>query len=569
MQSLSRYRHIATWQIPKQSRVGRGVKTYILLSVLTCALTTTSGCRIFQTPKLDLRTSTLKPLTEDTSASDDNKNTSASGQTEESNTADVQAKIRGQSPDSSTPNRYRSSTSTATELPGLPKQTQVAQEEPVQPLSFQATPSPSINSGSSGSSRGNPHYGYGSPAANGSPSTYQSTIAPGAVGNDAGDSIAPFATSDLNITAPEPAYQPRERVVPIDVFVQEARTGRIMVGGSVNSDLGVAGQLTISEQNFDIRRIPRSWEDLRNGRAFKGGGQNFRLELMPGNRVERYTVSWTERNLFGYLPYSVSVGGYYYTRQFRDWTEQKLGGRFALGYEVTKDLAASAEIRMEDVKLFDPRITGVSELDSALGSNDLYTARFRVARDTRDSPFLSSRGAYFEMVFDQVFGEYDYQRGRVNYSRYFTMRERPDGTGKHILAATWKLGFTGSQTPIFENFFAGGYSTLRGFSFRGAGPVVNDVQVGGEFMALGSLEYVFPLTADEMLRMVAFVDYGTIEENIEVNSENFRVAPGLGLRVTVPALGPAPLAFDFAYPINYADNDDRQIFSFFMGFTRQ
>ncbi|MEM7558199.1 MAG: BamA/TamA family outer membrane protein [Planctomycetota bacterium] len=568
MQSLSRYRHIATWPIPGQSRGARDVRTIVLLSVLTCALTITSGCRIFQTPKLDLRTSTLKPLTEDASTNDDAKKTLASGQSEESTKAGVQAKVRGQSPDSNTTNRYTSSTASATELPGLPNQTRVAQEKQVQPLPFQAPPPPA-NSGASGSVLENPSYGYGSPAANGSPQTYQSTIAPGAVGSNAGDSIAPFATSDLNITAPEPAYQPRERVVPIDVFVQEARTGRIMVGGSVNSDLGVAGQLTISEQNFDIRRIPRSWEDLRNGRAFKGGGQNFRLELMPGNRVERYTVSWTERNLFGYLPYSVSVGGYYYTRQFRDWTEQKLGGRFALGYEVTKDLAASAEIRMEDVKLFDPRITGVGELDSALGSNDIYTARFRVARDTRDSPFLSSRGAYFEMVFDQVFGEYDYQRGRVNYSRYFTMRERPDGTGKHILAATWKLGFTGSQTPIFENFFAGGYSTLRGFSFRGAGPVVNDVQVGGEFMALGSLEYVFPLTADEMLRMVAFVDYGTIEENIELNSENFRVAPGLGLRVTVPALGPAPLAFDFAYPINHADSDDRQIFSFFMGFTRQ
>ena len=87
-------------------------------------------------------------------------------------------------------------------------------------------------------------------------------------------------------------------------------------------------------------------------------------------------------------------------------------------------------------------------------------------------------------------------------------------------------------------------------------------------MFLGSLEYVFPLTADEMLRGVAFVDYGTVERDIEFNSENFRVAPGLGLRVTVPALGPAPLAFDFAVPVNHADTDDRQIFSFFMGFTR-
>jgi outer membrane protein insertion porin family len=130
------------------------------------------------------------------------------------------------------------------------------------------------------------------------------------------------------------------------------------------------------------------------------------------------------------------------------------------------------------------------------------------------------------------------------------------------------LGFSGAQTPIYENFFAGGYTTLRGFRFRGAGPVEQDVQVGGQFMFLGTLEYMFPLSADDMIRMVAFVDYGTVEQDIEVNWEDFRIAPGLGFRVAVPAMGPAPLAFDFAVPVQYAEEDQRQTFSFSVGITR-
>ena len=435
----------------------------------------------------------------------------------------------------------------------------------------QAQPSVSYAQGS---------YGYASPGAlQASPSDYNATIAPGVtqLPNTMQSTIAPGAFPGVDpsgvpypdITAPGgTGYQPRQRISPIDVYVQEARTGRIILGGSVNSDLGVAGNLVIDERNFDIRAVPRSWDDLWSGRAFRGGGQNFRAEFMPGNQVQRYTVNWTERNLFGYLPYSLSVGGFYYTRQYRDWTEQRLGGRAALGYEVTPDLSISGELRMEDVNMSNPRILGVDELDSVMGSNDVYTARFRVARDTRDSPFMSTEGALLELIFDQVFGEYDFSRGNVNYSRYFLLKERADGGGRHTLASTLKFGVTGSQTPIFENYFAGGYSTLRGFSFRGASPTVNGVQVGGEMMFLGSLEYLFPLTADEMLRGVAFVDYGTVESDLKINSENFRVAPGLGLRVSVPALGPAPLAFDFAYPINHADTNDRQIFSFFMGFTR-
>lgn len=98
--------------------------------------------------------------------------------------------------------------------------------------------------------------------------------------------------------------------------------------------------------------------------------------------------------------------------------------------------------------------------------------------------------------------------------------------------------------------------------------MVNGVIVGGEFRMLGSFEYMLPLTADDMIRAVAFVDYGTVEQEITIDSDNFRIAPGFGFRISVPALGPAPLAFDFAFPIAQAETDDTQVFSFFFGFGR-
>ncbi len=306
---------------------------------------------------------------------------------------------------------------------------------------------------------------------------------------------------------------------------------------------------------------------MLNG-AFRGAGQNFRVELVPGNRVQRYTLNWTEPNLFGYSPFSLSVGGFYFTRIYRDWTEQRLGGRVAIGYEVTPDLSLSTELRGEDVKISDLRIAGLPALDRVAGSNDLYTGRVRLAHNTRDSPFLPTEGHLLELIYDQTFGEFDFPRGQVNFSRYFLVRERADGGGRHTFTSSIRLGFTGEDTPLFENFFAGGFSTMRGFAFRGASPVDNDVQVGGRFQMLGTFEYMMPITADDMLRMVAFVDYGTVEKDIELNSKNFRVAPGFGARIAVPALGPAPLAFDFAFPVSYADTDTRQIFSFTMGLTR-
>ena len=402
---------------------------------------------------------------------------------------------------------------------------------------------------------------------------------PGPVAGPAGEPVMPSVGSTLGQpmqfqtpladgpVSPTTGFRPRVRNAPIDVYVQEAQTGRMVFGGSVNTDLGVAGQVIIEERNFDLLRFPRSFQDLFNG-AFRGNGENFRMELMPGNRVQRYSVNWTQPNLFGYSPWSLSVSGFLFDRIYQDWDENRLGGRVMLGYQITPDLSFSTEVRGENVDISDPRITGVEALDSVVGDHELWTGRFRLAHNTRDSPFLPTEGHFLELIYDQVFGNFDFPRGQINYSKYFLIRERADGGGRHTLTSSWRFGFSGEETPIFENFFAGGFTTLRGFSFRGASPVESGVQVGGRFMFLGTLEYMFPITADDMLRMVTFVDYGTIERDIEVNSENFRVAPGLGFRIAVPALGPGPLAFDFAFPVSYSDSDDRQVFSFNVGVTR-
>jgi outer membrane protein insertion porin family len=368
-------------------------------------------------------------------------------------------------------------------------------------------------------------------------------------------------------TAP-PVYIPNTREADLELTGVPARTGRIMFGGAVNSDAGVTGQVTIDERNFDITRWPTSFQDFASGTAFRGAGQTFRIEAVPGSVFKRYTISFADPNLFGYLPISLGVSGFLYDRRFRDYDEERLGGRVSLGYRVTPDLSLSAGLTGQNVKIHRPRITGVPALDEVLGDNDLYSGEFKLTHDTRDSPFQPSEGHFIELGYERAFGDFDYNRYEIENRNYLLLAQRVDGSGKQTLMYGTRVGFSGADTPLFENYFAGGYSTMRGFDFRGASPVEGGVQVGGRFQWLNTLEYMFPITADDAFRGVAFVDFGTVERNIEVNRENFRVAPGLGLRVAIPMLGPAPLAFDFAYPISRADGDERRIFSFYMSAVR-
>lgn len=353
----------------------------------------------------------------------------------------------------------------------------------------------------------------------------------------------------------------------IEVILRETQTGRFMFGVGVNSNAGLVGNIVVDERNFDYRRIPGSWDEWTSGNAFRGAGQGFRMEAMPGTQVQRYMVSFTEPYLFN-TPISLRLSAFYFDRNYYDWNESRYGGKIEYGYRLTPDLSATLALRAENVDIHDPRVTGVPPLDDAVGNHDLFGARFSLTHDTRDNAFTPSSGYYAQASFEQVFGSFDYPQGEIDLRRYFLLNERADGSGRHTLGASFKVGVSGSQTPIFENYFAGGFSTLRGFDFRGASPVLGGVIVGGRFQFLGSVEYMFPITADDMIKGVVFCDYGTVERDLTIHEEDFRVALGAGLRINVPAMGPAPIALDFASPIARADTDNIQIFSFFIGFNR-
>ena len=360
-------------------------------------------------------------------------------------------------------------------------------------------------------------------------------------------------------------------VADLDIFVREGQTGQFMIGAGINSDAGITGQLTVSERNFDIFRFPRRWGEISNGEAFRGRGQSFRLEALPGSQIQRYLVSFGEPYfyLFG-QPFSFNTSGYYFTRSYFDWTEQRLGGSVSLGYRLTQDVSLNFSTRAENVNVFDPRLNTSDDLNAVLGDNDLFTFSVGLTHDTRDHPFLSSQGHYLSLSYQQAFGSYDYPRGDLEFRKYWLLTQRPDQSGKHTISHSTKFGVSGSQTPVFENYFAGGFSSMRGFDFRGASPVQNGVITGGKFQFLNTLEYTFPVTADDMFKGVLFCDYGTVEEDISINRENFRVVPGFGFRINMPVggAGGAPLAFDFGFPVASAETDDRRVFSFYMAVLR-
>jgi outer membrane protein insertion porin family len=353
--------------------------------------------------------------------------------------------------------------------------------------------------------------------------------------------------------------------IDLDIFVNEARTGRLMFGAGINSDAGLVGSIVLEELNFDILRPPTSFRDLAHGNAWRGGGQRFRAEAIPGNLVSRYLISWTDP-YFLHTDYSLGVSGFFFNRFYEDWDEQRGGGRVSVGKQFTPEISISGAIRVENIEIDNPRLPTPPRDAAAWGTHFLSTFRLAGAHDTRNSAFLPGEGHFVELGYEQAFGDFVYPRFDAEARQYYTVRERPDGGGRHIVTVGGQLGWSDVDTPIFERFFAGGFQTLRGFDFRGVGPRQLGVAVGGRWLAVGTLEYQIPITADENIQAVAFTDFGTVEDKVAF--DDIRVSVGVGMRLTVPAMGPVPLAFDFAIPLSKTTGDDTRLFSFYISAAR-
>ena len=162
------------------------------------------------------------------------------------------------------------------------------------------------------------------------------------LGNSIGDPLA---------DPQQPAEAPRF----IDIFpnVSETQTGKIMFGLGVNSSSGLVGSAVLDESNFDITRPPTSFQDIIDGTAWRGDGQQFRLEAVPGTQLSRYAVTWRDPYFLDTAT-SLGVSGFYFNRFYRNWTETRTGGRITLGRQFSPFTSGTFALRLEDVQVSNP-----------------------------------------------------------------------------------------------------------------------------------------------------------------------------------------------------------------------
>ncbi|MEQ9096255.1 MAG: outer membrane protein assembly factor BamA [Phycisphaerales bacterium] len=380
--------------------------------------------------------------------------------------------------------------------------------------------------------------------------------------------FGPLGRPDVRVVLQDPVGDTNHRDILISL--EEARTANFAIGAALSSDSGVIGQLIISESNFDITDWPESWDEFIGRRSFRGGGQRASISVEPGNISERYQVSFGEPQLFE-GDYSLDTSAFYRSFEYTDYDESRVGGTLALGRAFGSQWRAGLSTRLEQVRVRDIEPDRPVDLFESEGESMLDVLGLTLSRSSFDRPFLPTRGSAVRLSIEQaglLTDDWDFTRLRGSGVVYVPIQE--DFLGRATVANfTGRVGYipdAPSDVPVFERLNSGG-SNFRGFGVRGIGPVgirndtgmLGDDQIGGTWELFVGAEIQQPIFNDNF-RLVFFTDMGTI--TTRPGFDHWRMSVGTGLRMTVPALTPVPLAFDFGFPVLKEPTDDTRIFTF-------
>ncbi|WP_111267994.1 outer membrane protein assembly factor BamA [Marilutibacter maris] len=130
---------------------------------------------------------------------------------------------------------------------------------------------------------------------------------------------------------------------------------------------------------------------------------------------------------------------------------------------------------------------------------------------------------------------------------------------------------TADGLPFFENFYAGGVRSVRGFRDNTLGPREAPFEgssyrqpVGGSVKTVGSIEAIFPTLFDSpAARVSAFVDFGNVFKDVDAfDAGELRASTGVALLWRSPM---GPISISYAYPIKKDDDDELERLQFTFG----
>jgi outer membrane protein insertion porin family len=369
---------------------------------------------------------------------------------------------------------------------------------------------------------------------------------------------------EVNIETPAVAGSADE--VDVNVSVKEKNSGVLAASIGYSQTDGVIFSTSITQNNFlgTGKRMSFGFNNSSTNTLYRLSYTNPYYTIDGISRGFNLSYRKTDFSELNTLSYITNVG--------------KVGVNFGLPISDTAQVGLDASYVHTDLR---PGASQVAE-DFATEHGSLFDD-FRLTLswrdDSRDSALFPRRGALQRVAATLSVPGSDLEFYRLSYThdRYIPL------WGDLTLNLSGELGYgdglgTTDNLPFFENFFAGGPRSVRGFRQNTLGPRetadVHSDPIGGNLKMVGSVELILPPLLGgqfaKTTRFTTFFDIGNVwqtyggsgRESVGFDLQDLRYSVGIGASWLSPI---GALSVSLGYPLNSKEGDREENFQFNLG----
>ena len=361
---------------------------------------------------------------------------------------------------------------------------------------------------------------------------------------------------DVNVETP--AVPGTTDQVDVNYSVTETSSGNITAGAGYSQTSGILFNASVSQDNF-----------LGSGKRVSFAFNNSKVTTI-------YNFYYTDPY---YTINGISRGfGLFYKKTDADqanissYTTDTYGANVNYGIPINEFDTIRVSPEFENLKLKETSESPNEVIDFIdRHGNDYNTVKLTGswAHDTRNKALFADDGGLQSLSVETAVPGSGLQYYKLGYDqrRYVPL------TKDLTLSMHAQLGYGDGygdydNLPFFENYFAGGVRSVRGFEDNTLGPKDSRGNpIGGSLQVVGGAEILFPIPFVEgtkSFRLGTFFDIGNVYSDVSnFDATELRYSVGVS-SLWISPLG--PLAISLGIPLNDKSGDNVQNFQFTVGF---
>jgi outer membrane protein insertion porin family len=343
----------------------------------------------------------------------------------------------------------------------------------------------------------------------------------------------------------------------VNYSVTEMSSGSITLGAGFSQTSGVLFNASVQQDNFlgTGKRVAFTFDNSQINTVYRfsytnpywtvdGVSRGFDLSYRKTDANEANLSNYSTDNRGAAVNFGIPINEYDTIR-------------FSAGYQGL-DLKANSNSSAQITDFIDQH---GDSFDDAV-----FSASW--SHDSRDSILFAEKGGLQRLSLESTAPGSGLEYYKITYQqqRFIPL------TRELILGLKGNLGYGDGfgdyeELPFFENFYAGGVRSVRGYEDNTLGPRDSDGDpIGGAFLTVFNAEVIFPVPfVDDAkgVRLSAFFDIGNVFKDYNsFDAADLRYSVGLA-GLWVSPLG--PISISLGFPLNADSNDDEQPFQFTVG----